>query len=93
MFTPDFNLLSCELDNFTLKFYIESFYIDIILKQNKIVEVIHNTLTVPCEKSKMVSFDSLIMKNIAAPAAQSWFPLKLIYFIDFVSASSCCCLI
>ena len=36
---PDFNSLSCELDNFTfnLKCYIESFYID-ILKQNKIVE-------------------------------------------------------
>ena len=31
-FTPDFNLLSCELDNFTFK---ELFYIDIILKQNK----------------------------------------------------------
>ena len=31
-FIPDCNLLSCELDNFTLKCYIESFYIDIILK-------------------------------------------------------------
>ena len=35
-----------------LKCYIESFYIDIILEQNKIVEHIHNTFTVPCEKSK-----------------------------------------
>ena len=31
-FNPDFNLLSWELDSFTLKCYIESFYIDIILK-------------------------------------------------------------
>ena len=34
-FIPDFNLLSCEIDNFTLKYYIESFCTDIILKQNK----------------------------------------------------------
>ena len=33
---PDFNLLSCELKNFTFKVLIESFYIYIILKQNKI---------------------------------------------------------
>ena len=51
---------------FRLKCYIESFYIDIILKQNKIVKHavpksygdIHNTLTVPCEKSKIVFFTS-----------------------------------
>ena len=30
LFIPYFNLLSCELDNFTLKCYFESFYIDII---------------------------------------------------------------
>ena len=32
-FIPDFSLLSCELDNFMFKVYIESFYINIILKQ------------------------------------------------------------
>ena len=32
---PDFNLLSGELDNFTLC-YVELFYIDIILKETKI---------------------------------------------------------
>ena len=32
-FIPNFNLLSCELDNFTfIKCYIESFYIDIKAK-------------------------------------------------------------
>ena len=30
-----FKLLSCELDNFTLKSYIESFYFIIILKEIK----------------------------------------------------------
>ena len=35
-FTPDFNLLNCELDNFMFKLYIESFYIDIILKQKEL---------------------------------------------------------
>ena len=56
-----FNLLSCELDNLGLKCCIESFYIDNILKQNKIVKHIHNTFTVPFEKSKMVSFASSII--------------------------------
>ena len=44
---------------------------DIILKQDKIVEHavaksyenIHNTLAGPCEKSKIVSFASSILKN------------------------------
>ena len=36
-FGADFNLLSCKLDNFMFKYYIESFYIDIMLKQNKII--------------------------------------------------------
>ena len=52
--------------------YIETFYTDIILKQNKIVEHavaksydnIHNTLTVPCEKSKIVSLASSVMKAL-----------------------------
>ena len=35
-FFPDFNLLSCKLDHFTFRSYIESFYINIVLKQNKI---------------------------------------------------------
>ena len=31
------------------------------------MEHIHNNFTVPCEKSKIVSFASLIMKNIIEP--------------------------
>ena len=36
-FIANFNLLSCGLDNFTLKCYVESFYISILLKRNKII--------------------------------------------------------
>ena len=81
-----------------LKCYIESFYIDIILKQNKVVEhavaksydEIHNTLRVPCEKSKIVPFASSIMKNINLLLLTLRFPVKLISCIAFGSASSAC---
>ena len=36
--------------------------------QNKIVDYTHNTLAVPREKSKMVSFTSSIMKKIFVPS-------------------------
>ena len=36
-FIPDFNLLSCELDDFTFTVLHWVIYIDIILKQNKIL--------------------------------------------------------
>ena len=45
------------------------------------------------EKSKMVSFASSIRKNIAAPSAQSRFPVKLACCIAFGSASSTCFLL
>ena len=35
------------------------------------MEHIHNTLAVPCKKSKMVSFGSSIIKNIVALAVRS----------------------
>ena len=73
---------------------------DIILKQDKIVEHavaksyenIHNTLAGPCEKSKIVSFASSIMKNnlLLLPLR---FPVKLICFIAFGSAAMACCLL
>ena len=55
-----------------LKYYIVSFYFDIILKQNKVVKHIvaklyndiHSTLTVSCEKSEIVSFAFLIVTNV-----------------------------
>ena len=52
----------------------------------KSYEDIQNTLTVPCKKSKIVSFASLIMRNIAAPSAQFRFPVKGIYCNAFGSA-------
>ena len=55
------------------------------------MEHIHNTFTVPCEKSKMISFASSIMKNIVVPA-RSKSPVKLIYSIAFGSTSCDCCL-
>ena len=53
----------------------------------------HNTLTVPFEKSKTVSFASSIMKNIVESPTLSKFPVKLICWIAFGSASSFCCLL
>ena len=62
---------------------------------------IHNTLTVPCEKSWIVSFDFSIMKSIAVSTFISWlsaffrlrFPVKLIYCIAFGSSRSAGCLL
>ena len=106
IFIPDFNLSSCELGNFifnVLYYCIASFYTDITLKQNKIVEHavaklyndVHNTSTVPSEKSKLVSFASSILKNIVVFAfpSQARFPVKLIYWTAFGSTSSACCLL
>ena len=59
-FIPDFNSLSCELDNST--YYIESFYTNTILEQNKIVKHIHNILTVPCEKTKTFFYLFLLLQ-------------------------------
>ena len=82
-----------------LKCYIESFYIYIMSKQNKIVEHIHNILTVPCEKSKTISFAYSIMKSIVVFSFIFWlslffglrFPAKLICCIAFGSILSACC--
>ena len=53
----------------------------------------HNTLTAPCEKTKMVSFVSSIIKNIAIVPSRSRFAVKLIWCIASGSASSACCLL
>ena len=86
-FIPDFNLLNWELDNFTLKllYWVILYWYYIKAKQ------ICNTLTVPCKKSKIVSFASSVMKRIVT----SWsrFPVKLICCIAFGSASSAFCLL
>ena len=61
------------------------------------MEHIHNILTVPCEKSKMVSFSSSKMKTIIVLSftfsPQFRFPVKLIYCIAFGSASISCCVL
>ena len=59
----------------------------------KLSNNIYNTSAVPCEKSKMVSYGSSIIKNIVVPSARSRFPVKSIYCMAFVSASSACCLL
>ena len=53
----------------------------------------HNTLTVPCEKFKIGSFASSIMKNIVVFPFRSRFGVKLICCVAFGSASSVCCLL
>ena len=53
----------------------------------------YNTLTIPCEKSKTVSFASSIIKNIIAPLSRYRFPVKLICCIAFGSAPSASCLL
>ena len=55
----DFNLLSWELDNLHLKCYIESYYADVIFKQNKFI--------IPTKflvKKKFFFLASSITKNV-----------------------------
>ena len=54
---------------------------------------IHNTLKVPFKKSSLVSFASLIIKNIVSSFARSKFPVKLICCITLETASSASCLL
>ena len=61
--------------------------------KTKLYESFHDTLTVPCEKSKTFSFASSIMKNIVVPSARSRFPVKLICCTAFGSTSSAGCLL
>ena len=55
------------------------------------MEHIHNTLTVPCGKSRMISYSSSIMKTIIA--CNSRFPVKSTYYFAFGPASNACCLL
>ena len=45
-------------------------------KRARLFEDIHNTLTVPCEKSKIVSFASSIMEKTVLFHARSKFAVK-----------------
>ena len=86
-FIPDFSLINFELDDFTFK--VLYWY----LSYQYYIKYIHNTLTFPCEKSKMVSFDSSIIKNIFVFAVQSKFPVKTICCIALGSVAIACCLL
>ena len=65
--------------------YIESSYINIILKQNKIIILFHNYF------SKTILFAFSIKKNNVAPSALPRFPVKLICCIAFGLASRFSC--
>ena len=80
-FIPEFSLLSCELNNVTFKFILYWYYIKAKKEKN------YSILMVSCEKSKIVSFVSSIMKNIVASSALSRFQLKLNFCIAFWSGS------
>ena len=81
-FVPDFNLLSCNLENFTFKvlYWVVLHWYYIERKYN------YNTLTVSCEKSKMVSFTSSIMKNTVV------FPYRTIFAVKLIRCVSECLL-
>ena len=66
-FFPDFNSWSCELGNLTFKVLFESFYMDIILKQNKftILPLFLN------EKSRTVSFAFSVIICVAFGSSSS----------------------
>ena len=61
-FVLDFNWLSCELDNFRFKML----YLVILYQYYIKTEYNHNTLTVPFEKSRTVSFVFSMLKYIVA---------------------------
>ena len=54
---------------------------------------IHNIFTIPCEKSKIVSFTSSIMKSNNLLLSPSGFQVKSVCCIAFELTSSACCLL
>ena len=63
-FVADFSLLSCEIDTFafTLLYWLILILILYQSKINESIKHIRNILTVPCQKSKIVSFTFSRMK-------------------------------
>ena len=88
-FIPGSQLLRCKLGNFTFK----ELYWVILYLYNMKAKYICDTLTDLCEKSRMVSFTSPIMKNIVPPSIRSRYLVKLICCIAFESTSSACYLL
>ena len=81
--------MSCELDNFTFKML---HWIILHLHHVK-AKQIYNTFTVPCKKSKIVSFAFSKMQNIVVFPFCSRFSVKLTFSNAFGSASSAFCLL
>ena len=83
-FISDFNLLSCELDNFMFKvlYWVILYWYFIKTKQN------YNTLIVLREKSKIVSIASSVIKNVTVLSFTSStgfrFPVELICCIAYL---------
>ena len=71
-----------------LKRYIELFYIDLKLKQNRFTILSKILIKI----TRMVSFGFSVMKNIVVFPARSKFPVKLNCCITFGLASSAFCL-
>ena len=84
-FAADFNLSSCEFDDFTFTLFTLSFYTDNIL--------VYNMFRVLCEKPRIVSFASSIMKNVILSPGQSRFAVKVICCIISGATSRACCLL
>ena len=76
--------MSCELDNFIFKvlYWVILHWYYIKGKWN------YNTSTGPFEKSKIVFFASLVMKNTVMTSSQVSFPVKLFCCIAFQWESS-----
>ena len=84
-FIADFNLFSCEFDNFVFKRLHHFIYL-----KTKNINCIYKTFTVPWENSKTVSFASSIVKNIVAFPALSTFAVKVCCKISLLNCSRIC---
>ena len=73
-----------------LNYCIGSFY---ICKKELIFKYVYKAFTVPCEKSKTVSFASSRMKKILLLFGRSKFAVKLICWIALGSTSNAYCLV
>ena len=89
LFFLDIKLLSWQLGNVIFKMlgWVILYWYYIKAKQ------ICNTFSVPCEKSKIISFASSVLKNIVVFSFWSKFSVKLISWTAFWSVSSALCLL
>ena len=77
-----------------LKLFLFNFLLIALHLKTKIILIhIYNTFTVPCQKSKTVSFASSIVKETAVFSALSIFAVKLICWIALGSISIAYCLL